>query len=110
MVMADLNLAGEAIALELNAKYGAGTAVFVKTDVSKRDEVERLFETALKNWGRVDIVANNAGVVRFLSCEDSGPFRRIVDVSRSFRARPQISMRTRPAKAGRLSCRSIWPL
>jgi NAD(P)-dependent dehydrogenase (short-subunit alcohol dehydrogenase family) len=62
--MADLN-DGQAKAAELNQKYGPGTAMFVKTDVSKREEVERLFETALKHWGRVDIVANNAGVVRF---------------------------------------------
>lgn len=60
--MADLNPAGEAAAAELNAKFGAGTAVFQRTDVADDAQVEALFATALAKFGRVDIVANNAGL------------------------------------------------
>jgi short-subunit dehydrogenase len=39
----------------------------VMADVSQRDEVEKLCQTALKEMGRVDILMNNAGVG--LTCE-----------------------------------------
>lgn len=42
--MADVNPAGEGIAKELNEQYGKGTAVFLKTDVSKPEDVERMFQ------------------------------------------------------------------
>jgi len=42
-------------------------ALTVMTDVSKRDDVEKLCQTALKEMGRVDILMNCAGVG--LTCE-----------------------------------------
>ncbi|MDD5223989.1 MAG: SDR family NAD(P)-dependent oxidoreductase [bacterium] len=42
-------------------------ALTVMADVSKREDVERLCQTALKEFGRVDILMNNAGVG--MSCE-----------------------------------------
>jgi NAD(P)-dependent dehydrogenase (short-subunit alcohol dehydrogenase family) len=40
-----------------------GKAVFVHTDVSKEDEVQHMVETAIKTFGHVDILYNNAGVM-----------------------------------------------
>ena len=40
-----------------------GEAVFVKTDVTKREDIERLIDTSVKTYGRVDFAINNAGVV-----------------------------------------------
>lgn len=37
-------------------------AIAVKADVSKRDEVKKLFEQAVKEFGKIDILVNNAGI------------------------------------------------
>ena len=37
-------------------------ALVVPCDVTRPDDVERLFEAALQRWGRVDVLFNNAGV------------------------------------------------
>lgn len=41
-----------------------GEAIFVKTDVSKTADVERMAKTCLDKFGRVDILVNNAGIYR----------------------------------------------
>src|SRR5882672_496780 len=46
-------------------------ALAVRCDVSKRDEVEALAETAYGEFGAVHIVCNNAGVSRYV------PFTRL---------------------------------
>jgi short-subunit dehydrogenase len=50
----------EELANECSAE--GGDALPCATDVSKRDEVERLCETALEAFGRIDVWINNAGV------------------------------------------------
>ncbi len=37
-------------------------ALVVPCDVTRQDDVERLFEAARQRWGRVDVLFNNAGV------------------------------------------------
>ena len=37
---------------------------FYKVDVSKKNEVDLFSEIVLKNWGRIDVLINNAGVTR----------------------------------------------
>jgi len=39
-----------------------GRAIAVKCDVSKRDEVENMFKTTVEEFGKVDMLVNNAGV------------------------------------------------
>jgi NAD(P)-dependent dehydrogenase (short-subunit alcohol dehydrogenase family) len=39
-----------------------GEAMFVKTDVTRRPEVEAMVEAALERFGHIDILVNNAGV------------------------------------------------
>jgi 3-oxoacyl-[acyl-carrier protein] reductase len=41
-----------------------GTAIAVKADVSKSEEVENLIQQTQEQWGRVDILVNNAGIAR----------------------------------------------
>jgi NAD(P)-dependent dehydrogenase (short-subunit alcohol dehydrogenase family) len=41
-----------------------GEAIFVKTDISKTNDVEQLVKTCLDKFGRVDILVNNAGIYR----------------------------------------------
>ncbi|SFD97717.1 3-oxoacyl-[acyl-carrier protein] reductase [Chitinophaga sp. CF118] len=40
------------------------TAIIVKADVSKEDEVNRLFKTTIKEFGRIDVLINNAGMMK----------------------------------------------
>jgi 3-oxoacyl-[acyl-carrier protein] reductase len=41
-----------------------GEAIAVQADVSKTEEVDRLFATVMEKWGRVDTLVNNAGITR----------------------------------------------
>jgi 3-oxoacyl-[acyl-carrier-protein] reductase (EC 1.1.1.100) len=76
---------GRAIALEL-AKSGANLilnyakncpedliteikqlgqeAIAVQADVSQEEQVEHLVKTGLAQWGRIDVLVNNAGITR----------------------------------------------
>jgi short-subunit dehydrogenase len=51
----------EQLARELAGAYGA-TAEALATDMSRREQVERLVDHALQRHGRIDILVNNAGV------------------------------------------------
>jgi 3-oxoacyl-[acyl-carrier protein] reductase len=52
----------DALVAELNA--AGGRAIAVKADVSKAADVRRLFETAEQQLGKVDVLVNNAGVIK----------------------------------------------
>jgi NAD(P)-dependent dehydrogenase (short-subunit alcohol dehydrogenase family) len=39
-----------------------GEAIFVKADISKREDIKRMVKAAIDNYGRLDILFNNAGV------------------------------------------------
>lgn len=50
-----------------------GEGVFVTGDVSKENDVIRAVETAQENYGRLDVLFNNAGVI--------GPIRNLAEVT-----------------------------
>jgi 3-oxoacyl-[acyl-carrier protein] reductase/2-hydroxycyclohexanecarboxyl-CoA dehydrogenase len=45
-------------------KQAGGSAIAVFANIAKLDEVNRLFETTVKEFGRLDTVVNNAGINR----------------------------------------------
>lgn len=45
--------------------------IAVKADVSKEDEVERIFEIGESNFGHIDILINNAGISHFSLIQDT---------------------------------------
>lgn len=51
---------GDAECALLREQYGA-EALFVATDVTKADQIERMMKTAVDRFGRLDILVNNAG-------------------------------------------------
>lgn len=62
VVVADINVErGERLVSDLLA-IGA-RAIFVRTDVTREDDVARAVQSAVANFGRLDIMVNNAGVV-----------------------------------------------
>jgi 3-oxoacyl-[acyl-carrier protein] reductase len=50
-----------------------GKAIAVQGDVSKSDDVKRLFAEAVRTFGRLNVLVNNAGVYKF------GPFESITE-------------------------------
>src|SRR5215831_17215793 len=54
---------GEKVAKEITAS--GGKAVAVQANLSKPEDIERLFTTSTKALGRVDILVNNAGIYEF---------------------------------------------
>lgn len=47
-----------------------GKAEFIRCDVTQRDEVAKLRESVLAGYGRLDILMNNAGLLRTAALED----------------------------------------
>lgn len=53
-----------------DVKAKGGKAVAVQGDISKADDVQRLFAAADKEFGRLDILVNNAGVYQFAGLDE----------------------------------------
>ena len=61
VVVADINEAGaQAVAEEIIAQ--GGSAIGVKVDVRSQDDVQRMIDDAVSQFGGLDILVNNAGV------------------------------------------------
>jgi len=61
VVIADLDLTGaKRVAGKISAR--GLSALPVRTDVSKPDDLDRLVGATLENFGRIDILVNNAGI------------------------------------------------
>jgi NAD(P)-dependent dehydrogenase (short-subunit alcohol dehydrogenase family) len=60
-----------------------GTALPVTTDVTREEQVVRLFRQAHETYGRVDVLVNNAGVPTHVSTEDIALayWREVLDVN-----------------------------
>jgi 3-oxoacyl-[acyl-carrier protein] reductase len=54
--------AAEAVAAEVTA--AGGQALAVAADVSDAEAVQRVIETAIERFGRIDVLVNNAGITR----------------------------------------------
>src|SRR5579863_6120212 len=61
VVIADLNAEGGEAAVR-DCKENGGRAVFQKTDVSAEAQIKALVARAVKEFGRLDIMWNNAGI------------------------------------------------
>ncbi|HMG41449.1 MAG TPA: SDR family oxidoreductase [Acidimicrobiales bacterium] len=60
---------GKQVAADLAGLGGQG--VFLRTDVGRKDEVERMVSTAQETWGRVDVLVNDAiGLAPHVHLED----------------------------------------
>ena len=61
----------EADALVAELKAAGAQAIAVKADVAKADEVRRMFETSEQQLGKVDVLVNNAGVLKTVPLADT---------------------------------------
>lgn len=64
VVLGDVDGAGAEVAVAL--ERAGGRAVFVRTDVTRDDDLRTLLATAADRFGRLDVVVNDAGVGTFV--------------------------------------------
>src|SRR5712692_7386191 len=61
VVIADLNVEGGESAVR-ECRENGGRAIFQKADVSAENDIKAMVERAVKEFGRLDIIYNNAGI------------------------------------------------
>jgi len=60
-----------------------GEAIFVKTDVSKANDIDKMAKDCLNKFGRVDILVNNAGIYRTYNLHEmlEEDWDKIIDIN-----------------------------
>ncbi len=82
VVVADYDEKGgrETAAMIAKAK---GTAIFVKADVSRNSDAKNLVASAVRKFGKLNILYNNAGIVRWgnaVECTEED-WNRVIDIN-----------------------------
>jgi len=72
VIIAEINQQnGKAAEEKINKEFGVGKAFFVRADVGSEKDVDALAEAALRRFGKVDIVLNNATVFPIGAVKDT---------------------------------------
>ena len=80
VVIADLNEEGGAAAVR-DCRENGGNAIFQKTDVAAESDIKALVVRAVKEFGKLDIIYNNAGLVGAVGLVEDTP---VEDWDRTF--------------------------
>jgi hypothetical protein len=103
----------QSLADELNRS--GGKALAITTDVTHRDQVKKLVDTAVQTYGRIDVMINNAGLMTSQgSAHGSSDSARIAPAAPapgSLRPAPNTDSTTiwiRVAGAKVAGCRPLW--
>jgi NAD(P)-dependent dehydrogenase (short-subunit alcohol dehydrogenase family) len=84
VVIADLNEeVGQMMANKLNAKKQTNQAFFVKANVVNPESVEEMIASTVKQFGGLDVIISNAGILRAGSLDEMTPeiFSLMTDVN-----------------------------
>ena len=83
VVIADVNEQGVAATAAAIAAETAGCVLGVKVDVTKESDVKMLFDRAAQEFGRVDIVVANAGILiaEPIAVADAEKWRAVMNVN-----------------------------
>lgn len=82
VVVWDMNtVKGDETVAEINAS--GGNAIFMQVNTAKYDEVDKATQLTVKNFGRIDILINNAGITRDSSIKKMTPdiWQQVIDVN-----------------------------
>jgi enoyl-[acyl-carrier-protein] reductase (NADH) len=71
---------GQSLVKEIRTKYKT-PAEFVRTDVSQESDVQKMVQTAVDSWGRLDYAANCAGICEKIFDEEETVSAELVDRS-----------------------------
>lgn len=82
IVINDLELPDEGAEAMKEIKKGGREAIFIKADISKYEEVEKMVKEAVEKLGRVDVLVNNAGINidRLLVNMTPEQWQKVIDV------------------------------
>jgi 3-oxoacyl-[acyl-carrier protein] reductase len=71
---------GNQLANELSSK---GKAVYMKVNVAKFDEVDKAVQSVITQFGRIDVLVNNAGILRDATLAKMTPeqWQQVIDVN-----------------------------
>ena len=61
---------GEEVATQLKTQHGT-QVIYYQGDITKKGDPHRVVENAIKDFGKIDVLINNAGVVRFFNSIDA---------------------------------------
>lgn len=77
------NEAGLQETAELVQQNGGYTPLVIPTDLQDSRQIERLADTVMKEWGKVDVLINNAGILHLKPFLELTPdeFREMLDVN-----------------------------
>ncbi|MFW5979867.1 MAG: 3-oxoacyl-ACP reductase FabG [Halanaerobiales bacterium] len=66
-----------------NITKNGGEALFVEVDVSKTESAKNLIESTIREYGKINILINNAGITRdgFLVKMDEKDWDRVIDIN-----------------------------
>jgi 3-oxoacyl-[acyl-carrier protein] reductase len=83
VVIADVDPAGAAETARRVATLGSTECVPVETDVTDELQVAAMVETAMKRFGRIDILFNDAGICPVVAWDDAdvASWKRILDIN-----------------------------
>ena len=81
VVIADVNESGAEETISLAMKQEQHRIIFVKTDVSKAEDCQNMVNTALKHFGKLDILFNNAGIMHSADDDAINTDERIWDLT-----------------------------
>ena len=63
-------------------KTSGGSALFIQTDISREDEIQKLIQGTVESYGTVDVLVNNASAFIFKSIDATvQEWRNILDVN-----------------------------
>lgn len=60
VIIADIKMEGKDVVKELTGK--TGQHLFIQTDVTKKESIEKMIAKTIDTYGKIDILVNNAGV------------------------------------------------
>ena len=83
IVVADLDIDSARSAADALKKAGAADAIGLRCDVVSREEVQSMVDATVQQFGRIDVLINNAGICPFVDVMELTPetWQRTVDVN-----------------------------